>query len=118
MVTCAPEWPSSVMAVISVVQTGHFIEKHCSWPHGPIGKEVPGDALKCKPSVIGQGRAQWRRIRDRSFASCLNGPREFRRVALRKLQRVALHLGSLPPPFCQKRVERKERGAWFRVMHP
>src|SRR5882762_2734906 len=51
MATCAPKRPSSVMAVISVLQPGHFIDKHCSWPPGPIEKEVPGNALKCKPSA-------------------------------------------------------------------
>src|SRR6266404_828382 len=66
MATFVSKWPSSVMAVISVPQPGHFIDKHCSWPPGPIGKEVPGNALKCKPSALGQGHAQWRRTKSRS----------------------------------------------------
>src|SRR6266436_6599443 len=35
IVTCARKRPSSVMGVISVLQPGHFIDKHCSWPPGP-----------------------------------------------------------------------------------
>src|SRR5258708_1890056 len=48
MVTCAPKRPSSIMAVISVAQPGHFIDKHCSWPPGLMpskeGKEFSEEA--------------------------------------------------------------------------
>src|SRR6266852_1016939 len=36
MVTCAPEWPSNAMEVISVPQPGHFIDKYCSWSPGAV----------------------------------------------------------------------------------
>src|SRR6266849_1756289 len=44
MATCAPKRASRVMGVISEVQPGHFINKHCSWPPGPIGE---GSSGKC-----------------------------------------------------------------------
>src|SRR5713226_6588946 len=49
MVTCAPEWPSSVMAVISLVQPGHFIDKHCSWPPWTKATDREGGSL---PPII------------------------------------------------------------------
>src|SRR6266403_1556601 len=50
MATCAPKRASSVMAVISVPQPGHFMEKHCNWSPGAM----PSMGKKCKPIVKGR----------------------------------------------------------------
>src|SRR5258708_4306249 len=41
MVTCLPNWASSVWAVISFVQPGHFMEDYCSWLPGPHVLQLP-----------------------------------------------------------------------------
>src|ERR1700757_2732199 len=65
MLTCAPKWPSSAMAVISVPQPGHFIDKHCSWSPGPIA--IDGEERStCHPSEIQETQPLERDARRRS----------------------------------------------------
>jgi len=39
-----------------VLQPGHFIDKHCSWPPGPMPSIGP---KKCKPFANGRRRVRW-----------------------------------------------------------